>query len=85
MELVELKIELPQSAYHLQKALMKIAYTCHRLKENGWVVGEDRPELTAAIADLYAELSGVPEVKILLKSDKMAAIAGLAAGAIDAN
>lgn len=84
MELVELKLEIPQSAYHLQKALMNFALACYKHKANGWVVGEEKAEITAALADLYSELSHVPEVLKLLKDDKMAAIAGLAAGAIDA-
>ena len=84
MELVSLKLEVPQSVYRLQKAMLAFTLKLAILKDDGWIVGQDHPLVLAALADLYAELGNVDDLKELLLKDKMAALSGLAAGMLDA-
>lgn len=85
MELVELKISVPQDIYNLEKALIIFAEKLSEQKQKGWVVGQDNGNVLASLADLYVELDKVAELKRLLIEDKMAAISGIVAGVLDAN
>lgn len=79
MEKIELVTEVDKHAFYAAREMLVCAKRLAKAKHNGWVIGVENAEVTAALADFYQTLHHVD----FLPEDRSALAVAVLAGVLD--